>query len=164
VRLRAHASVHKPGSLENVGQLLPVIPRIDGLAAGSNCIPNCAQSGTLLLHRNGKTWSKTPSPNPGPKGNFLTGVGAVSPADAWTVGQYCNVPVSACQMLTLRWNGTTWSQVPSPSPGTGDSLGDVAASATANAWAVGCANCFTAPGAHALIEHWNGTAWSTTPG
>jgi hypothetical protein len=266
VRLRAHASVHQPGSLQNVAQLLPVIPRIDGLAAGSNCIPNCAQSGTLLLHWNGKTWSQVKSPDPGAcnylngisvlsaanawavgqtctfvfntchtlilhcndktwsqvaspspgAGGFdpLTGVSADSAADAWAVGYYCTTsscatrntltlrwngtawskvaspsPGSAIDKLNgvtalsatdawavgadrtpsshtliLHWNGTVWSQVLSPSPGTGDSLGDVAASATANAWAVGCANCFTAPGARALIEHWNGTAWSTTPG
>jgi hypothetical protein len=137
----------------------------DAWAVGYYCTTSsCATRNTLTLRWNGTAWSQVASPNPKSGTYFPNGVGADSPADARTVGQYCNVPVSACHTLTLRWNGTAWSQVPSASPGTGDSLGDVAASATASAWAVGCANCFTAPGARALIEHWNGTAWSTTPG
>jgi hypothetical protein len=44
------------------------------------------QPDTLILHWNGTAWSKVPSPSPGPKGNFLTSVSAVSPTDAWAVG------------------------------------------------------------------------------
>jgi hypothetical protein len=50
------------------------------------------------------------------------------------------------------------AESPPPTPGASNFLAGVAATATANAWAVGGSN------AGALILHWNGTAWSTTSG
>jgi hypothetical protein len=57
--------------------------------------------------------------------------------------------------LILRWNGTRWARVPSPSPAAhgGSQLFAVAATGTI-AWAVGYAGLKT------LIERWNGTAWT----
>ncbi len=42
---------------------------------------------TLIEHWNGTAWTRVPSPNPADAGNFLHGVAATSPADAWAVGQ-----------------------------------------------------------------------------
>ena len=56
--------------------------------------------------------------------------------------------------LIEHWNGRAWAIQPSPNGGTGFSdLYGVAATSTANAWAVG----------RTLIEHWNGRRWAVQP-
>jgi len=82
----------------------------------------------------------------------LFGVAATSATNAWAVGTG-----SGAKTLILRWNGTSWTQVASPSPGSGGSLARVAATSASNAWAVGTA------GGKALILRWNGTAWKQVP-
>jgi hypothetical protein len=57
--------------------------------------------------------------------------------------------------LIVRVTGTTVRQAPVPGPRSySSSLGDVAATSAADAWAVGFT--YTIP----LILHWNGTAWT----
>jgi len=58
----------------------------------------------------------------------------------------------------LRWNGITWKQVPSPSPGTSAGLSGVAATSALNAWAVGWTD--TTTGTKTLILQWNGKTWT----
>lgn len=99
----------------------------------------------------------------------LEGVSAVpSSSLAWAVGFGCS---SGCgttsevdNTLALRYDGTTWNTVASPSPGsTYSELTAVKALSDTNVWAVGdyCAsNCATSSAVeHVLIEHWDGTAW-----
>ena len=60
------------------------------------------------------------SPNPGPVKDNLNGVTALSPTDAWAVGDYCvHSGCSFRDTLTLHWDGTAWSQVASPTPSSG---------------------------------------------
>jgi hypothetical protein len=92
-----------------------------------------AGTGTLIVHWDGRTWKRVPSP--APAGSALTGVAVASARDAWAVGGN----------LILHWNGTAWTQVPSP----GGGLTGVAAVSADDAWAVG----------GNLILHWNGKAW-----
>jgi hypothetical protein len=115
---------------------------------------------TVILHWNGMKWSRSPSPDPGP-GNVLNGVTVTSSGNAWAVGGWCTTTDCAVSdTLITHWNGTAWSQVKSPSPGTGSALADVAATSSSNAWAVG-ANC-TDFGSQCdpIMLHWNGKAWS----
>ena len=90
----------------------------------------------------------------------LYGVAAVSANDIWAVGSSSKGNPSPTQTLIEHWNGTQWSIVNSPSPGTlSNSLSGVAALSTSNVWAVGTfANSFSS--SQTLIEHWNGTSWS----
>ena len=90
----------------------------------------------------------------------LYGVAAVSANDIWGVGSSSLGNTSPTQTLIEHWNGTSWSIVKSPSPGTAsNSLNGVAAVSTSNVWAVGTfANSFSS--SQTLIEHWNGTKWS----
>src|SRR5215472_533864 len=139
----------------------------DAWAAGSYCttaaVP-CTGPDTLLLHWNGATWSKVPSPNPGPAGNVLDGVTAVSPTDAWAVGSYCTTNSCAVQdSLLLHWNGTHWSKVASPNPGPiSNGLSGVTAVSPTNVWMAG-SYCAPKCEGHVrtLILHWNGTALTT---
>jgi hypothetical protein len=118
-----------------------------------------APGSALILHWNGTSWSKVNSPNPA--GANLSAVSADSGTDAWAVGDYCvsscGTPGAVLDTLTLRWNGTSWSKVHSPSPGsTGrNQLFGVSATSATSAWAVG-----TNPNGTTLILHWNGTNWS----
>jgi hypothetical protein len=58
-------------------------------------------------------------------------VAATSASNVWAVGKTAN------RTLTLRWDGSRWGHVPSPSQGTSDAPGAVAASSARNAWIVG---------------------------
>jgi hypothetical protein len=102
---------------------------------------------TLIVHWNGKTWSRVPSPNPAPAGDNLSGVAATSASNAWAVGEQNG------HSLVLHWNGKAWRQVPSPDRG---NLSAVAATSTTNAWAVAIGG---PKGSQTAIEHWNGKAW-----
>jgi hypothetical protein len=93
-------------------------------------------------------------------GSSLAGVSAAGSADVWAVGN----TYSGTEFDTLieHWDGTGWSQVPSPSPGGADGsyLFAVSARSATDAWAVGR----TYQGL--LIEHWDGSSWTqvTSPG
>jgi len=111
---------------------------------------------TLVEHWNGHYWSTVPSPSPaGYSSSALLGVTAVSPIDAWAVGEAYG-GASGNDTLVERWAGTRWSVVPSPSPDADDLLHGVSADGAADVWAVGVAGW--APGAvepspGALAEH-----------
>ena len=79
----------------------------------------------------------------------------------WAVGYYYNGGIY--QTLVEHWNGTSWSVVSSPNPGTDDNyLSGVAAVSANDVWAVGYYD--NGSGAsQTLVEHWNGTAWSVVP-
>jgi hypothetical protein len=62
-------------------------------------------------------------------------VAAASASNAFAVGNYR--AGSAVKSLIVHWNGHTWKQVASPSPGSGSSLTSVAATSASNVWAVG---------------------------
>jgi hypothetical protein len=61
--------------------------------------------------------------------------------------------------MIVRWNGTSWKRVSSPSPAPDSVLTAVAATSTGNAWAVG----YTRESFKTLIVRWNGTAWKKVP-
>ncbi len=121
---------------------------------------------TQILHWNGTAWKHVPSPTP-KGGGALFGVAATSASNVWAVGcaGNCFQGFGGIKTLILHWNGTTWKQVPSPSPAAGSDLSSVAAASASNAWAVGCtAFCFLSSAApDTVILHWNGTAWKQQP-
>jgi hypothetical protein len=94
---------------------------------------------TLILHWNGARWRRVTSPNPGGSAhdNVLSGVAVTSAGNAWAVGSYTSGPAFRGKTLILRWNGTNWTQVASPDPGTSNQLNAVRAWSASNAWAVG---------------------------
>lgn len=90
----------------------------------------------LLAHWNGSTWKGVTAANldrPSVDG-ALTSVTVVSARDAWAVGTI-DSPLGTT--LAARWNGTNWTRVPTPDPGTYNQLSAVAASSPTNVWAVG---------------------------
>ena len=151
---------------------LPACPRPPRATPGRSATPAPAP---CVLRWNGKTWKRVPSPTPGPVSNpvssvggTLIGVAAVSAASAWAVGTTGDCGCGNGDSLVLRWNGTAWKQVPSPTPGggrkAGAALGSVAATSANNAWAVGVSGCGCMPSSvWPYILRWNGTAWKQMP-
>jgi hypothetical protein len=100
--------------------------------------------------------------------NGTTCVSAISASDVWGVGDVSVGSAGVIKTYTLRWNGSNWTKVASPSPGTAayespgySSLYSVSAVSATNAWAVGTySTVAVSDGEATLIKHWNGTKWS----
>jgi hypothetical protein len=67
-----------------------------------------AKHQTFIVHWNGTTWTRLPSPTPA-GGGTLYGVAAASDRNAWAVGQTGTAATPRPKTLALHWNGTTWS-------------------------------------------------------
>ncbi len=101
-------------------------------------------TGALTEHWDGTSWTAVPSPTPpGAVFNSLAGAAVVSSNDVWAVGESDNssgIPAT----LIEHWDGTAWSIVPSPAPGSASQLSGASADpASGQAWAIGN---FTAAG------------------
>jgi hypothetical protein len=135
----------------------------DVWAVGSACTDSgCDHSNNLVEHWNGTAWTEVASPSPGNGANTLYSVAAISSTDAWAVGSAC--PDSLCDTATgrtLHWDGTAWSSVSSPDPGsTATYLNAVAMAAGNDVWAVGSASNDGTTYFNPVL-HWNGSAWAT---
>ena len=158
-----------PGSGANYLTGLTAISANDMWAVGTffNGTGTIAAGGELLEHWNGTSWSVVQSANPGVQGNFLSSIAAVSTNDVWASGgSSLSAGGSSSQGTTTlleHWNGTAWSNVASPNPGTAeDTLSSVVAISAHDVWAVGSSSStFSGQQVQPLIEHWNGTSWST---
>jgi hypothetical protein len=118
------------------------------------------------LHWNGNSWKIVPMPpNPGTNPNVGYALGAIkanSPTDVWAVGEQYNFTTYSSSTLIEHYNGTKWSIVPSPSPGTQGVLNDVTTSnASNNVWAVGDYTPTGSSVAQTLTLNWNGNTWNT---
>jgi hypothetical protein len=115
---------------------------------------------TVIFRRETSGWARVPSPNPADVGDdavsVLDGVIATSARNAWAVGF---IGGTGNRPLILRWNGTRWSQVPSP-PVQGQ-LRTVAATSASSAWAAGLS--FARTRTASLLLRWSGTRWARVP-
>ncbi len=115
---------------------------------------------TLIERWDGAAWSVAPAADgPSSTTSTLAGVADRTSTDAWAVGTF-STPTNLFRTLIERWDGASWSRVPSPNGGhpAGGGLSGVVALATDDAWAVGGFGQ-GAPG-RTMIEHWDGTSWS----
>ncbi len=100
----------------------------DAWAVGTYTTPSTAGKSDflengLLLHWNGVNWTQTAFPNPcttpgGPQCG-LSAVSAISPTDAWAVGdEMTNAPsFNTGVPLILHWNGISWTMYATSTPG-----------------------------------------------
>jgi hypothetical protein len=104
-------------------------------------------------------------PNASGLDNSLFDVAVLSSTDAWAVGEYMVDGGGAVRALIQHYDGTVWTNVPSPNRlnGTGrnqiNSLRGVTAIAPDDVWAVGYTVSYDDP-YRTLTMHWDGTAWS----
>ena len=96
----------------------------------------------IIEHWNGSQWSIVTLSLPG-VGADLNSIVVVSESSIWAVGNYESEPGEPGPTFTLieHWNGSTWSVVQSPSPGSygNDLAAAVHVPATSSIWAVGSA-------------------------
>ena len=111
---------------------------------------------TLTEHWNGKAWSVVPSPNANNLNNVFNAVVAITPTDAWAVGDYWTGTASTFDTLTEHWDGKSWKIVASPSFPTSTALWGVTASSANSVWIAGQITSSTGT----LIMHWNGKKWA----
>lgn len=145
-------------SADNELDAVAVTSSTDAWAVGQ--FWNGANWQPLTEHWTGASWRLVTCPDPGGHAvrDDLAGVAATSSSSAWAVGEYS--AGSTERSLILRWNGKTWTQVPSPNPGGshGSVLTAVTAVSASSIWAVG--EYWTATLEKTLVLHWNGRSWS----
>jgi hypothetical protein len=150
-----------PGSGSILNSVVALSP-VDAWAVGQGLNNDAGQLVALVEHWNGTSWHEVATPTPPGDAQWLTGVSADSPSDIWAVG--VDDTTASARTLTVHFNGSVWTVVPSPNPVSGNSQNDlsaVTAIAPGDAWAVGTETNvgnqnFRIP----LILHWTGTAWA----
>ena len=159
-------TVHPPVTSSQRLPLSPIAGQLIGVSAGpgdSAWAAGFTTSGrALIVHWNGAAWSQAASPSPGGAA-LLHGVSAAPDGSAWAAGDTCasgcGTPSETDRTLILRWDGLSWSQTASPSPGSTAFLYGVSAAPDGSAWAIGSTGASSGAG-RTLILHWDGAAWS----
>jgi hypothetical protein len=140
----------------------------DVWAVGYRCgVASCALGGfgerTLIEHRTATGWHVLAGPNPGTGGDRLNAVAAVSPTDAWAVGDWFDEGVYLHQPLIEHWDGTRWNAVPlPPMRGLDVHMSDVLALSASDVWAVGhgcVGGCGGGPKIRPVVLHDRGGRW-----
>ncbi|HET9494307.1 MAG TPA: hypothetical protein VFR15_08760 [Chloroflexia bacterium] len=106
----------------------------------------------LVMRWNGSAWNVVPSPVPNMFAALLTSVAVVSANDVWAVGYTYETSGSQAHTLTMHWDGSAWTVVPSPPF---NQLYSISAVSSNDVWAVG------STGVYPIAIHWNGTSWTT---
>lgn len=114
------------------------------LLAGAAAVTSAAAPAAA---RQARSWSAGAAAPVGVEG-YMTAVAATSAASAWAVGSKANAR-GVPETLITRWNGRSWTRVPSPATPGGSEPAGVAAVSVRSGWAVG----------GGLILRWNGTTW-----
>jgi len=106
-------------------------------AVGGVRPPTGGSSHGLVLRYDGTAWRSVARTGL-PGDDAFRGVDAVSAGDVWVVGDHRGGGISRYDTLAAHWNGTTWTQEPTPNgnPGGMNQLNGVAA-AGGTVWAVG---------------------------
>jgi hypothetical protein len=125
----------------------------------------------LIEHWNGSSWGIVASPtipvaSGSPAYNELNAVTALSANNVWAVGSdSSHYPTQA---LIEHWDGSHWTLVSGANPdGNDNTLSGIAAVSANDIWAVGHGplnqplGCGVPNGV--LIEHWDGSHWSSVP-
>lgn len=130
-----------------------------GLAAGfALCLAGAGSApamsaGPLVEHWDGTSWTRVAVPG----GGQLAAITAISPRDAWAFGTY-----TSRSPIAEHWDGSAWHRVALPTPKGAEDVAVESASADSSddVWVVGYWGGATGPPLRALVEHWDGTAWS----
>jgi hypothetical protein len=122
-----------------------------------------------ILHWTGKKWFAVTAPTPagtlpGDR-NVLIDVACTSAAACWAVGDY-GTGDTAFRNQALRWNGKTWSLVPTPNPAGSkknhvSALSGVRCTSPDDCWAAGAYGVIDLkPNVRNEMLHWTGRKWT----
>jgi hypothetical protein len=130
----------------------------DGWAGGYTInYPNPDTHQVLLEHWNGTTWALRSTPATVGPDTQIQGMASTAHNDVWAVGATGDFVAGTSESFAMRWNGSTWALVPTPTFSY-STLQSVAARSRTDAWASG------ANSSGGLLEHWNGVSWSASAG
>ena len=120
---------------------------------------------TAKVAQAASTWSENwriiSSPNMGSNNNQVTALSAVSTNDVWATGSFTIPGTQTSNGLIQHWNGSRWSIVPNPNPGTKSYIiKAVSAVSTNDVWNVGFTADKNGNNHKTLTEHWDGSQWS----
>jgi len=108
-----------------------------------------------------ENWRIVNSPNMGSDNNQVTALSAVSTNDVWATGSFTIPGTQTSNGLIQHWDGSRWSIVPSPNPGSRSYfIKAVSAVSTNDVWAVGFTADKNGNNHRTLTEHWDGSQWS----
>ena len=177
-----HTLVLVGGGTTWVRAVTPDVAGADDALYGVTCLgpSDCTavgQSGSvtgvgsaLVLHGDGSTWTSVPTPPPPGQADDLNHVTCTSTDACVAVGnrfEPAPAGVDPTQdTLVESWDGTAWTVVPSPSPGSWrNNLEDVVCAAPSSCTAVGWSYVPVGdPGTpRTLVESWDGTTWTVVP-
>lgn len=131
--------------------------QLDGVATTTATNAWAVGAPANVLHWNGTSWAKQYSIG----GATLFDIAAPSSTYGWAVGE---LPLQGgkTQTLIVRWNGHSWTRIPSPNVNVNyNTLFGVSATSATNAWAVGCyGNGSSCAANNTLVLHWNGSTWT----
>jgi hypothetical protein len=113
----------------------------------------------FAVHWNGARWTRVrlAPREPSRRPYRFWDIAAISPADAWLLGQANRQPV------VEHWDGERWARVPTPAVPTGlngSALHGLAVVSATDVWAVGSQYGYQESERGCLVEHWDGTRWS----
>jgi hypothetical protein len=138
----------------------------DVWAVGVQRLSNTTFETPLALHWNGTSWGAISPPNPGVYWADLNGVVAIASNNVWAIGDYlvslpsASFPDGVVQGFAAHWNGASWSIGATVNPSSLTFLFTIDADSATDIWAAGVVD---SAGFITLVEHYNGTSWSTSP-
>src|SRR5262249_43398175 len=160
--------LHWDGTSWTTHQPAPVLPHTqltavsatspsDVCAVGTANFDTNAPSHGVALHWDGTSSAQTQVPEPNPDFESLAAVRAISPTDAWAAGTTTvDDQGSGFTTFVMHWDGSRWSQVPSPGPAdphsSGALLHSISAISDSDVWVAG--EDFLSP----LLLHWDGSS------
>ena len=122
----------------------------------------------LVEHWDGRTWTLfTAVQEPSGRQSWFNGVDALSPTNAWAVGESSSQKAENQHERTLieHWDGRSWTIVASPNPSTGPNSADVLEAITgvgpSDLWAVGWNLDPNSNQILMMFLHFDGTSWKT---
>ncbi len=111
----------------------------------------------------GGVWTHVPTPSPGPTYNYLWGVEAIGPTEAWAVGEVW-LSNSGSEFFVLHFDGESWSEftLPDLPDGQYNNFQGVSSSGPDNVWIVGTSDPVLTY--EAVFYHYNGETWAPAAG
>ena len=148
-----------PSTYYNQLSAVCVISHNDAWAVGFSIGLDTGDS-YILMHWDGTSWSLVKGPPA--KGTAdvrsLSSLKAFATDDVWAVGSKdFDYNQNTSSTFTIHWDGTVWSEVPSPNVGDSNGLSSVDGAAPNDIWAVGGTNL------GGLAMHWDGAVWTLVP-
>jgi hypothetical protein len=124
----------------------------------------------LLMHYDGSNFTMTTVPlvvSGSTQGQTFTKIEAISAQDVWAIGYRHGLSaplVNVGAPLVFHWNGSQWSSLSPPIPGTPSIFSDVAALGPNAVWLLGWYTPTPGGPATSFMVFWNGSTWTTLPG